>query len=102
MLDPNFPEFERDMEKLRTLGIINGDSKSNSLTVKFIDQLAEHMMKNKEDFYSYDLTQPILNGIEQVLLTYDLTDKEELKRMTFIITGWINMMLKEGGFYDLN
>lgn len=102
MLDPDFPEFEHDMEKLRTLGIIKGDSKGNSLTVKFIDQLTENMIENKEDFSSYDLTQPILNSIGKILLTYDITDKKEMERMTLIITGWINMMLKNGGFYDLN
>lgn len=102
MLDPDFPEFERDMKRLRTLGIVNGDSKNNSLTVKFIDQLTEHMIENKEDFFSYDLTQPILNGIEKILLTYNITNNEEKQRMTFIITGWINMLLKDGGFYDLN
>jgi hypothetical protein len=101
MLDPNFPEFENDMKKLRAIGIVTGDSKNNSLTVKFIDQLTEQMIENKEDFYSYDITQPILNGIEKILLTYDITDSEK-QRMTLIITGWINMMLKDGGFYDLN
>lgn len=102
MLDPDFPEFERDMEKLRSINVVKGDLNQNSLTVSFIDKLTDVMMDNKEDFSSYDLTQPILNGIEKVLLTYDINDKKELERMTLIITGWINMMLKNGGFYDLN
>lgn len=102
MLDPDFPEFERDMDRLREMGVVKEDLNQNSLTVSFIDKMTKVMLDNKEDFYSYDLTQPILNGIEKVLLTYDINDKKELERMTLIITGWINMMLKDGGFYDLN
>jgi len=102
MLDQDFPDFKDDMITLRKLGVIKGNDEANSLTVGFIDRLIKYMIDNNEEFYEYDLTEPILRGIEEVLLTYNITDKGELDRMTLIITSWINIMLQNGGFYDLN
>lgn len=102
MIEPNKQDFYQDMEDLRSLGIIKGDSENNSLTVKFIDQLTDYMVENKEDFYTYDVTQPILNAVEHILLTNYKLEYDQVQRMILIITAWINMMLKNGGFYDLN
>lgn len=102
MIDPNKQDFHKDMEDLRSLGIVKGSSEQNSLSVKFIDQLTQYMVENKEDFYSYDVTQPILNAVEHILLTYYELEHDQVQRMLLIITAWINMVLKDGGFYDLN
>lgn len=101
MLDKDFPEFKDDMNALRELGVIIGSDEANSLSVPFIDKLSDYMKSNPEEFAKYDMTEGMLHAIAQVLLSYNINDKE-LQRFTMIITSWIDTMLKKGGFYDLN
>jgi hypothetical protein len=101
LLDQDFPEFKDDMNTLRELGVIIGDDESNSLSVPFIDKLSDYMRSNPEEFTKYDMTEGILHAIAQVLSSYSIK-KEEMERFTLIITSWIDIMLKNGGFYDLN
>jgi hypothetical protein len=102
MLDPEFPLFMEDLDKLRKLGVIEGNRDTNNIGKEFIDKLVDYMKNNPNEFMDYDLTTPILVGIEEILLTYNITNKDELDRMKIIMTGWIDGMLKGGGFYDLN
>lgn len=102
MLDPEFPKFMEDLDKLKKLGVVDSNNKGNNISESFLDKLVNYMKDNPNEFMEYDLTTPILVGIEKILLTYNITDKEELERMKIIMTSWIDGMLKSGGFYDLN
>ena len=102
MLKPNFVEFTSDLEKLKCMGVVDCTSTSNCMSVEFINKLSDYIQKHIECFIDYDLTPSILTAMEEILISYGIKDKEELKRMQFIMTSWVDSLLRQGGFYDLN
>lgn len=102
LLDPRFPRFKEDLVKLRKLGIIIGNHEGYCISPEFMNKLVKYIKEHPDNFLEYDLTQPMLVGVNEILTDYNIINNIELKRMLLIMASWIDGVLKGGGFYDLN